>query len=367
MRALVLLLLSALVASTPLATRAARVKDLTAVQGVRSNALIGYGIVVGLQGTGDSAASLFANRSLAGLLSKLGIVVDPNGVKVTNVAAVMVTAELPPFARIGETLDVTVSSIGDSKNLQGGTLLATPLHGVDGEVYALTQGPVSIGGFAAATRQGDSVQNNHPTVGRIPGGAIVERELPFVFDRSRDSVRLILHEKDFTTAARISVALNKEFGTDAARASDAGTVDVTIPDAYRENPVPFMARLEDVVVEPDRAATVVLNERTGTVVIGSEVRIAAVAISHGNLSIRISTRTRVSQPQPFSETGTTVAFDEDELVVQEEGANLVLVQGVTIGELVRALNAIGASPRDLIAILQAMRAAKVLQAELKII
>jgi flagellar P-ring protein precursor FlgI len=350
----------------PMSLEAARVKDLADFQGVRPNPLLGYGILVGLQGTGDSAASLFANRSLAGLLAKLGIVVSSSQVKVTNVAAVMVTAELPAFARIGDALDITVSSIGDSPNLQGGTLLATPLLGVDGEVFALAQGPISIGGFAAGTRTGDRVQQNHLTVGRIPGGAIVERELTFSLE-DRDTMRLILHDKDFTTAARMAVELNKKLGHEVARATDAGTVDLDIPLRDRADLVPFLANVEEVEVEPDRHAAVVLNERTGTVVIGSEARISAVAISHGNLSIRVSARTEVSQPTPFSETGSTVEFENQEIVLQERGSQLIVVQGVSIGELVRALNRLGATPRDLIAILQAIRAAGALQAELKII
>ncbi|MCP4006733.1 MAG: flagellar basal body P-ring protein FlgI [bacterium] len=350
---------------TPIA-EAARIKDLTDFQGVRSNPLIGYGLVVGLQGTGDSASTLFANRSLAGLLAKLGIVVDPALVNVTNVAAVMVTAQLPPFARMGEALDVTVSSIGDSGNLQGGTLLATPLLGVDGEVYALAQGPVSIGGFSAQSGQGDVVQNNHPTVARIPRGALVEKEIFLSLD-DREQMRLVLHEKDFTTAARIAEAINKSIRAKVAHATDSGSVDILIPEGSRTNVVPFLAQVEDIEVIPDRTAAVVLNERTGTVVIGSDVRISAVAISHGSLSIRISARTEVSQPPPFAETGNTVEFNNDEIVVQEQGSNLVVVQGVTIGELVRTLNSVGASPRDLIAILQAMRAAGALQAELRLI
>ena len=358
--------IAAVLLATAIPASAARVKDVADFQGVRANPMIGYGIVVGLQGTGDSAASLFASRSLAGLLAKLGIVVDPNLVNVTNVAAVMVTADLPPFARVGEALDVTVSSIGDSQNLQGGTLLATPMLAVDGEVYALAQGAVSIGGFSASTGQGDRVQQNHPTVGRIPRGAIIERELAIPLD-GRSEIRLILHDKDFTTAARLTLALNERFGETLARAADAGTVRVRIPAAERADPVPFLARVEDVEFEPDQSARIVLNERTGTVVMGATVRISAVAISHGNLSIRVSTRTEVSQPAPFAEVGATVAFDNDEIVVQQQGSNLMLVQAVTIGELVRALNSIGASPRDLIAILQAMRAAGALQAKLNII
>jgi flagellar P-ring protein precursor FlgI len=346
------------------------VKDLADFAGARSNPLLGYGLVVGLQGTGDSATSLFANRSLAGLLAKLGIVVDPAQVAVTNVAAVMVTAELPPFARVGDGLDVTVSSIGDADNLQGGTLLATPLLGVDGEVYALSQGPVSIGGFAVKSNQGDRVQQNHPTVARIPRGALVERELaPLLADR--DHLRLLLHDKDFTTAHRIALALNRAIGSDVAHAADAGAVEVAIPEPLRGDPVAFFARIEDVRVEPDRSARVVLNERTGTVVIGAEVRISAIAITHGNLTIRIASQTNVSQPAPFSETGTTVVFDNDELSAEEvrtqPGSPLLVVQGVTVRELIETLNRLGASPRDLIAILQAIQAAGALQAELTLI
>ena len=345
---------------------AIQIKNLAQVQGVRSNPLIGYGLVVGLQGTGDSSASLFANQTLAGFLAKLGIVVDPDEVSVTNVAAVMVTSDLPPFSRIGETLDVTVSSIGDASNLQGGTLLATTLLGVDAEVYALAQGAISIGGFSVSSSQGDRVQQNHPTVGRIPNAAIVERELAVPFE-NRQEIRLLLKEKDFTTAARVAASLNERFGEETAYAVDAGAVQIKIPERYQKHPVPFLAQVEAIEVEPGRVARVVLNERTGTVVIGADVRISAVAISHGNLSVQISSRTNVSQPAPFSETGTTVEFENDEIVVQERGSNLVLVQGAAIGELVRTLNSLGASPRDLIAILQAMRAAGVLQAELRII
>ena len=346
--------------------RAARIKDLAEFQSVRENPLIGYGLVVGLQGTGDSPSSLFANRSLAGLLAKLGIVVRPDQLKVKNVAAVMVTAQLPPFSRTGEALDITVSSIGDAKSLQGSTLLATPLLGVDGEVYALAQGQVTIGGFALSGGGGDGVQQNHPTVGRIPRGAVVEKELE-VDLKGRELVRLVLHDKDFTTAARMAQALNGALAQPLAKAVDSGTVEVLIPAAERPDPIPFMAKVEEVEVTPGRSAAVVLNERTGTVVMGAEVEITPVAIAHGNLSITISTQTEVSQPAPFAERGSTVVFKDDEVVVQEQGSKLVVVQGVTIGELVKSLNAIGATPRDLIAILQAVRAAGALQAELRII
>jgi len=345
---------------------AARVKDLAQIQGVRTNPLIGYGIVVGLQGTGDSSSSLFANRSLAGLLAKLGIVVRADSLKVTNVAAVMVTADLPPFARVGEMIDVTVSSIGDSKSLQGATLLATPLLGVNGEIYGLAQGAVTIGGFALSGGAGDSVQQNHATVGRIPRGAIIEREI-LVQMQGRESVRLVLHDKDFTTAARMAEALNRKLEKPLAKAEDSGTVEVQIPLETRDDPVPFLAIVQETELIPSRAAAVVLNERTGTVVMGSEVEIAPVAIAHGNLSITVSKRTDVSQPEPFAERGSTVVFQNDEIVVQEEGSKLIVVQGVTIGELVGSLNAIGVTPRDLIAILQAVKAAGALQGELRVI
>jgi flagellar P-ring protein FlgI len=359
--------LSALFAlSAACLAHAARVKDLAEFQSVRENPLIGYGIVVGLQGTGDSSSSLFANRSLAGLLAKLGIVVRADALKVTNVAAVLVTAQLPPFARSGESIDITVSSIGDAKSLQGSTLLATPLLGVDGEVYALAQGAVTIGGFALSGGGGSGVQQNHPTVGRIPRGAIVEREIESDL-REREVLRLVLHDKDFTTAARMAQAVNGALAQPLAKAVDAGTVEILIPASARPDPIPFMARVEELEVKPGRTATVVLNERTGTVVMGSEVEISPVAISHSNLSITVATRTQVSQPEPFSEVGATVVFKDEEVFVQEEGSNLAVVQGVTIGELVRSLNSIGASPRDLIAILQAVRAAGALQAELRIL
>jgi flagellar P-ring protein precursor FlgI len=361
--ALALALAAALALTGP--AGAARVKDLADLQGFRSNPLLGYGLVVGLKGTGDSSGSLFANRSLAGLLSKLGIVVQ-GPLKVTNVAAVMVTSELPPFARVGQTLDVTVSSLGDAQSLQGAMLLATPLLGVDAQVYAVAQGPVTIGGYSAQSAQGDSVQQNHPTVGRTPGGAIVEREIPLEL-HERASLRLILRQQDLTTAARMALAVNQAIGPGIAHAADAGSVDIEIPQEHRDDPVPFLARIQELSVEPGRAAIVVLNERTGTVVMGSEVELAPVAIAHGALSIRVAARTQVSQPAPFSEKGSTVAFDNDVLVVQEQGSKLAVVQGVTIGELVHSLNSIGASPRDLIAILQAVRAAGALRAELKVI
>ncbi|HFB83992.1 MAG TPA: flagellar basal body P-ring protein FlgI [Thermodesulfatator sp.] len=345
---------------------AARLKDLANIQGVRSNQLIGYGLVVGLKGTGDGNQTQFTVQSIVNMLKRLGVTVDMAQVKVKNVAAVMVTAELPAFAKVGQKLDVLVSSLGDAKSLQGGTLLLTPLKGADGQVYALAQGPISIGGFAAGGAAGGGVQKNHPTAGRIPGGATVEREVP-VDLLHRQEITLALRDYDFTTVTRATEVINAYLGAPYARALDGKTISVRIPDQYRHNIVGFIAELERLEVNPDTVAKVVLDERTGTVVMGENVRISKVAIAHGNLSIQIKERPRVSQPPPFS-PGATVVVPESQVSVTEEGNRIVVLEeGASIGELVRALNAVGATPRDLIAIFQAIKAAGALQAELKII
>ncbi|WP_456433563.1 flagellar basal body P-ring protein FlgI [Thermosulfuriphilus sp.] len=345
---------------------AARLKDLAAIEGVRSNQLIGYGLVVGLKGTGDGNQTQFTVQSIVNMLQRLGVTVDRNQVKVKNVAAVMVTAELPAFAKVGQRLDVLVSSIGDAKSLQGGTLLLTPLKGADGKVYALAQGPISIGGFAAGGAAGGGVQKNHPTAGRIPNGATVEREVP-VNLLGRRKITISLNEFDFTTVSRATAAINAYLGAPYAQALDGKTISVRVPDQYRENIIGFIAELERLEITPDTVARVVLDERTGTVVMGENVRISKVAIAHGNLSIQIKERAVVSQPPPFS-PGTTVVTPQSEVSVTEEGNRIiVLEEGASIGELVRALNAVGATPRDLIAIFQAIKAAGALQAELEII
>jgi flagellar P-ring protein precursor FlgI len=348
---------------------AARIKDIANIGGVRANQLIGYGLVVGLDGSGDrgrgSGGKDFTIQSLVSMLERMGITVDPRDVKVKNVAAVMVTAQLLPFARTGNQLDVTVSSLGDAKSLQGGTLLLTPLRGVDGAVYAVAQGPISVGGFAAAGG-GARVQKNHPTVGLIPGGATVERGIGTNLN-GRDQITITLHRPDFTTAQRIAQIINSATAQGTASPVDSGTITVDIASTRHGNVVDLVARLESLEITPDTVAKVVLDERTGTVVMGENVRISTVAISHGSLSIQVREQPQVSQPLPFSEGRTTVVPDT-QMAVEEEQRRLFVVEGgATIGQLVRALNALGVTPRDLIAIFQAIKAAGALHAALEII
>lgn len=347
---------------------AVRIKDIADIKGVRQNQMVGYGLVVGLEGTGDSDDSLFTIQSLSSLLEKMGVTVQPRDIEdVENVAAVMVTADLPPFASLGSRLDVLVSSIGDAENLQGGTLLFTPLRAADGNVYAIAQGPVSTGGFAVSGNSGDQVQKNFPTVGRVVGGALVEKELHSDFNE-KNALTLALKTPDFTTASRVAQAINRAFYNQLARTENAGSIRVTVPENYRGNAVQFVTMIESLGVTPDMVSKVVVNERTGTVIMGENVRIATIAIAHGNLSIQINESQDVSQPLPFSPGGQTVVTPESEIVVQEGKNPIFLVEsGVSIGEVVKALNALGVSPRDLIAIFQALKAAGALQAELEII
>ena len=349
------------------AAHAARIKDIANIRGVRQNQLFGYGLVVGLDGSGDGNKSLFTVQSLASMLEKMGVTIDPDDLKVKNVAAVMITADLPPFARTGSRIDVLVNSIGDAKNLQGGTLLLTPLKGADGKVYAVAQGPVSTGGFSYGKGTGTGVQKNFPTVANIVGGALIEREIANNFNE-RELLTLALHAPDFTTATRMAQAINAAFGDALASAPDAGTIEVKVPDLYRGRSVELVALIENIGVTPDMVSKIIINERTGTVIMGENVRIATIAIAHGNLSIQVNRRDNVSQPLPFSRGGQTVVTSDRDMVVQEGSNPLFLVEsGVSIGEVVRALNALGVSPRDLIAIFQALKAAGALQAELQII
>ena len=348
------------------AVEAVRIKDLADIKGVRQNQLVGYGLVVGLNGSGDGDDSPFTTQSLAALLDKMGVTVNPDDIEGDNVAAVMVTADLPPFARIGSKIDVLVSSIGGAENLQGGTLLLTPLRAANGEVYAVSQGPVSTGGFQARGSAA-GVQKNFPTVGRVVGGAIIERELPFKFN-SQDNLCLALRTPDFTTASRVAQAINSALMRQAAETPDAGTVNIKVPESFGNNVVQFVSLVENLDVTPDVESKVVINERTGTVVMGENVRISTVAIAHGNLSIQISERQNVSQPLPFSRGGQTVTSPETNVAVKESKNPVYLMpSGVSIGEVVRALNALGVSPRDLISIFQALKAAGALQAKLEII
>jgi flagellar P-ring protein precursor FlgI len=344
---------------------AVRLKDIAEINGVRNNQLVGYGLVVGLDGSGDGKKAAFTVQSMAAMLEKMGVTVNRKDIQVKNVAAVMATATLPPFAKRGNRVDVLVSSIGDAKNLQGGTLMLTPLKGIDGKVYAVAQGPVNTGGFSAGGAA-SSVVKNFPTVGRVLSGAIIEREVPNTFAQ-RDRLQFSLHIPDFNTAARIVDAINTSFGTPVARAEDAGTIAIDIPDRYMGNTVPLLASLSTIEVEPDNSAKVVINERTGTVVMGENVRISTIAIAHGNLSIVVKENDKVSQPLPFSE-GQTAVLPDTRIDVQEGANQLAVVpNGVSIGEVVNALNALGVTPRDLIAIFQAIKSAGALQADLEVI
>jgi flagellar P-ring protein precursor FlgI len=344
---------------------AVRIKDVADIKGVRENQLVGYGLVVGLDGTGDGKKAIFTVQSMASMLEKMGITIDPRDIKVDNVAAVMITADLPAFASVGSRIDVLVSSIGDAENLQGGTLLFTPLRAADGKIYAIAQGPISTGGFSAGGA-GGKVQKNFPTVGRVVGGALIEREIPSNFGQKK-ILTLTLHSPDFTTASRVAKAINAALDNQLALTPDPGTIRVKVPEKYLGNTVSLITLIEGLTVTPDAIAKVVINERTGTVVMGSDVRISTIAIAHGNLSIQIKESADVSQPLPFSE-GETVVVPETELSVEEGNNRLFLLEpGVSIGEVVRALNALGVSPRDLISIFQAIKAAGALQAKLEII
>jgi flagellar P-ring protein precursor FlgI len=344
----------------------ARLKDIVDIEGVRDNQLVGYGIVVGLARTGDSQQTIFTNQSLTNILERMGLSVSPTAIKVKNTAAVIVTATLPAFAQPGVHLDTTVASTGDASNLQGGILVLTSLRGADGQVYAVAQGPVVTGGFAAG-RGGASQSVNHPTVGRAPNGATVERAAPSVAPKTL--VRLQLRQSDFTTSERIVEAVNKKFAaaSPSARAENSGLVAVNVPPEFLSRPMEFIAELENIAVEADRPARVVINERTGTVVLGKEVRVTPVAILHGNLTVEVQTVETVSQPNPLAQ-GTTAVVPQTAVAAKEEKARtVVLKQGATIEELVRALAAIGSTPRDIIAILQSLRSAGALEAEVEVI
>jgi flagellar P-ring protein precursor FlgI len=346
------------------ATPAARLKDLVAVEGVRENQLIGYGVVVGLASTGDRQQTIFSNQSLTNILERMGIAVSPSAIRVKNTAAVMVTATLPAFAQPGMRIDTTVAAIGDASNLQGGILVLTSLRGADGQVYAVAQGPVVTGGFAAG-RGGASQTVNHPTVGRAPNGATIERAAPSVLPKS--VVKLQLRESDFTTSSRIVEAINRRFAGNAANAENPGLVAVAIPAKFASRATEFISELENLTVEADRPARVAINERTGTIVMGKDVRIRPVAILHGNLNVEIQTTMTVSQPAPVSQGFTQTLPQVTTSAKEEKARSVVLREGATVEELVRALAAIGSTPRDVIAILQSLRSAGALEAELEVI
>jgi len=342
-----------------------RVKDVAHFEGVRDNQLIGYGLVVGLNRTGDRVQqNVFARQTLQNALERLGLSVSQEAMKPENMATVLITANLPPFVRQGSRIDVTVSSVGDARSLQGGVLIMTPLKGVDGQTYAVAQGPVSIGGYAAGN-DANGVQVNHPTVGRVPSGALIEREVNVDLSAQTD-LRLVLREGDFTAASRLVKSINLEFGAPLAQALDSRTVRITIPPERRANMVELMAQIESVKFQTDMAAKVVVNERTGTIVIGKNVRISSVSVSQGGVAVRIGTDFEVSQPAGYN-TGQTAIIPKQTVEVTEKApSSVTLPEGSTVDEVVRGLRAVGATARDIINILQAIKAAGALQAELEL-
>ena len=346
---------------------AARIKDFAYFLGARSNALMGYGLVVGLKNTGDSTTNtIFTMNTLANLLMNNGIYVDPTKAMVKNVAAVMVTAKLPAFVRTGGRIDSQASSIGDATSIEGGTLLMTPLKGPDGKVYAVAQGPISTGGFSASGASGSKVQKNFPTVGFISGGALVEKEVPVQYSEM-PAIDIVLKTPDFTTAHKTAEAICNGVPGVNAHAVDAGTVRLEVPPDQRSEIVGLITQVENLEVKTDGMAKVVINERTGTIVMGEHVRIAPVAVAHGSLTVQITEKPTVSQPLPFSK-GTTKVVPQTSIQVQEAKGHLAVVGGgVTIGQLINGLNAIGATPRDLISILQSIKAAGAMDAELEVI
>ena len=351
----------------PTAHAQTRLKDIAVVQGVRGNQLVGYGLVVGLGGTGDGTGATFTPQSVASLLQKFGVTVPPGALKLKNVAAVMVTATLPAFVKNGSAIDVTVSSLGDAQSLQGGTLLQTPLQAANNQVYAVAQGAISVGGFLAGGGAGGGVAKNFVTVGRIPGGALVEQDVPTtLLGRTQGGLEVTLNHPDFTTAARLVNAINthRPAGATGASAEDSATIRVAF--APGTEPVSLIAALEAVPVETDEVAKIVINERTGTVVMGGNVDVTACAVAHGSLTVSIANAPIISQPAPFS-NGVTVAAPGKIIKVQEGNERLIPIpNSTTLDKVVKSLNALGVTPRDLIAILQAMKEAGALHAEIEV-
>jgi flagellar P-ring protein precursor FlgI len=357
---IVMLLLSAGTA------RSARIKDIAYFLGDRSNDLIGYGLVVGLKNTGDDTSTPFTIYTLANMLNNMGVQMDPTKTTLKNVAAVMVTGRLPAFSRVGSRIDIQASSVGDATSLGGGTLLMTPLKGPDGKVYAIAQGPLSIGGFSASGASGSSVQQAHPTVGLISNGAIIEKEVPVNY-AGLHTLDLVLKTPDFTTAAKTAAAISRAIPDTVARPIDAGTIRLEVPASDRGDTVDLISKVESLQVTPDAVAKVVIDERTGTIVMGQNVRITPCAVAHGSLTVQITETPTVSQPLPLSQ-GTTQVVPRTGIKVQQKKAHLAVVGGgVTIGQVIAGLNAIGATPLDLINILEAIKASGAMSADLQII
>lgn len=348
---------------------AERIKDLSVVQGMRDNQLVGYGLVVGLDGSGDSVGQVsYTAQSLKNMLSQLGIVLPPGVTpKPKNVAAVMLHATLPPFIKKGQKIDVTASSVGNAKSLRGGTLIMSPLKGADGQVYAVAQGDLIVGGLGVDGSDGSKITINIPSVGRIPSGAIVERVIVNSLGNS-NKLTLNLFSADFTTASRMSDAINKKFGTGTAMAIDPISVEVRAPES-NEGKIAFVSMLENLTLEPgESSARVIINSRTGTVVISSAVRVTPAAVSHGNLVVTIQESKAVSQPAPFSRAGNTEVVDDSQIAVTNEDNHMFMFDpGVDLNDIVRAVNEVGAAPGDLVAILEALKMAGALRAELVVI
>jgi flagellar P-ring protein precursor FlgI len=356
----------ALIGAAAPASSLSRIKDLATVEGVRQNQLVGYGLVVGLNGTGDTLNNApFTKQSLQAMLERLGVNTRGANLRTANVAAVMVTANLPAFSTQGTRLDVTVSALGDSKSLQGGTLLVTPLLGADGEVYAVAQGSVAIAGFQAEG-EAAKITRGVPTVGRISNGALIEREVEFRLNEQK-SLRLSLRNPDFTTAKRIAAAINDFMGANTAEPTDPSTVNIQIPAKYRGNMIQLLTEVEQLRIEPDQSARIVIDERSGIIVMGKDVRVSTVAVAQGNLTVTISEQPQVSQPNALSNGQTVVVPRTGVQVDASEGNKLAMVrEGVTLRELVDGLNALGIGPRDLIAILQAIKSSGALQADIEV-
>jgi flagellar P-ring protein precursor FlgI len=352
-------------AATDLPTRQVRIADIATVEGVRDNPLVGYGMVVGLNGTGDRRQTMFTTQMLANILQRMGVQIPTAAARVNNVAAVFVTATLPPFARSGTQLDVTVSSMGDAKSLEGGLLLLTPLYGADGQVYAAAQGPLTLGGYSAGV-QGNSKQVNHPTVGRIPAGGLVERVLSLDLAHL-PRLSLVVRDADFRLTRDIAAAINHEFTKAVASAVDSRRIELDPAQAGGQSVPALLARIEDLTVSVHPRARVVVNERTGTVVMGKDVHLGAVSILHGNLAVEISTEFHVSQPAPLSQGETTTVAQPTVITRDQPARRIELTEGANVEQLVTGLQAIGATARDVVAILQALKAAGALDAELEII
>lgn len=346
---------------------ASRIKDIVDIEGVRDNMLIGYGLVVGLKGTGDSlSSSPFTEQSLIAMLERLGVNTREFDLKTDNVAAVMVTATLPPFTVQGSRIDVNVAALGDADSLQGGTLLVTPLMGADSEIYAIAQGNLAVGGFEA-TGNAASIQRGVTTNARIANGAIIEREIPFALQNLK-TVRLSLRNPDFTTARRISQAINSYIGKTTATVLNPAAVEVSLPPNYQGDVVAMITDIEQLRVVPDQVARVIIDEHSGVIVMGENVRISTVAVAQGNLTVTITETPQVSQPNPFAEQGETVTVDRTNIDVDDDSDKqlAVLNEGVTLKELVSTLNALGVGPRDMITILQSIKAAGAMQAEIEV-